>query len=58
MGREVRRVPADWEHPKNSDGCYIALHGRSFSKSLKEWEEGEEMWNKGLRENFSGKGRS
>lgn len=25
MGREVRRVPADWKHPKH-DGNYIPLH--------------------------------
>lgn len=27
MGREVRRVPADWQHPKDSStGRYIALY--------------------------------
>ena len=25
MGREVRKVPADWEHPKNKDGSYKPL---------------------------------
>ena len=25
MGREVRRVPADWEHPKDSEGNYIPV---------------------------------
>ena len=26
MGREVRMVPKDWEHPKNSDGRFKSLH--------------------------------
>jgi hypothetical protein len=26
MGREVRMVPADWEHPKQGDGSYKALY--------------------------------
>ena len=25
MGREVRRVPANWEHPKDGNGHYIPL---------------------------------
>ena len=25
MGREVRRVPADWQHPKKDNGGYIPL---------------------------------
>ena len=25
MGREVRKVPANWEHPKNEDGSYKPL---------------------------------
>ena len=28
MGREVRRVPADWEHPKNYLGKYEPLYDR------------------------------
>ena len=25
MGREVRRVPADWQHPKDARGRFIPL---------------------------------
>ena len=28
MGREVRMVPPDWQHPKNERGAYIPLHER------------------------------
>jgi len=49
MGQEVRRVVLNWEHPKDERGKYIPLLGGSFSKRLKEWEEGNEQWEKGLR---------
>lgn len=25
MSREVRRVPADWQHPRDENGCHIPL---------------------------------
>jgi len=46
MGREVRRVPADWKHPKKR-GEFVPLLG-SWSNHLKsmeehpDWYEGEE----------------
>lgn len=39
MGREVRRVPANWEHPKDSNGRYIPMHER-FTYEPEEIEEG------------------
>lgn len=48
MGREVRKVPKDWKHPKSLDGRYIPLYPRSyFEEGEKEeyympnWEENE-----------------
>jgi len=52
MGREVRRVPADWQHPKDEQGRYIPLLGRSFSKDTAEWNEGKELWEQGKRRHF------
>lgn len=52
MGREVRRVTVKWEHPKDERGNYNPLLGRSFSESLKDWEEGNEQWNKGFRSSW------
>lgn len=52
MGREVRRVPADWKHPKNVKGHYIPLEGGSFSKRLAEWEEGARQWERGFIRNW------
>lgn len=33
MGREVRMVPADWEHPRNNNGSYIPLYD-NYEKAL------------------------
>lgn len=49
MGRKVRRVPADWQHPKNEKGDYIPLLDGFYSKRVAEWDEGERQWNAGFR---------
>jgi hypothetical protein len=51
MGREVRRVPKDWEHPKDNKGNHEPLDGK-FTKRSMEWREGQNQWIKGLRESF------
>jgi len=44
MGREVRRVPATWEHPKDERGRFIPMHER-FCYTESEIEEGlREGW--------------
>jgi len=53
VGREVRRVPANWEHPKRSNGQYIPLND-GYTKRLHDWEEGKSQWEKGLYSDFSG----
>lgn len=35
MGREVRRVPENWEHPTNNNGNHIPM----FEYSYPDWEE-------------------
>jgi hypothetical protein len=37
MGREVRMVPPDWQHPKNEEGRYIPLLSGSFAEARQEW---------------------
>jgi hypothetical protein len=54
MGREVRRVPKDWQHPKDKRGSYIPLLGGSFSERLAEWEQGNAKWSEGLRDDWHG----
>lgn len=52
MGREVRRVPATWEHPKRGRNEYIPLLGDSFSQEAARWDEENERWNKGYRRDY------
>lgn len=51
MGREVRRVPKDWEHSQDNNG-YIPLFD-NFSKSLSRWQKDAAMWQIGFRESYT-----
>lgn len=37
MGREIRRVPPDWEHPKDDDDNYIPLFDIDYQSAAEEW---------------------
>jgi len=54
MGRELRKVAKNWEHPKDGNVYYKPLLGRKFSTSLRRWNFKEKKWNQGLRDNFDG----
>lgn len=41
MSREIRRVPSDWQHPRDSNG-YKPLYDRSYETALQEWVKYEE----------------
>ena len=42
MGREVRKVPKDWQHPKGDNGRYIPLfEGRLFAAYLADFQSGD-----------------
>lgn len=47
MGRELRRVPANWEHPKDEKGRYIPMFDIYYGDALKEWLDGNEKWDNG-----------
>ena len=47
MGREIRRVPPNWEHPKNDDGEYKSMHDEEFDPALEAWLEGYRLWKAG-----------
>lgn len=55
MGREVRRVPKDWEHPKDARGHFVPLFGGSFSQELKKWEVCNGKWIMGSRWDYVSK---
>jgi hypothetical protein len=52
MGREVRRVPADWAHPKKADGEYEPLHD-GLNRRLADWDRDNAKWEEGFEEDFS-----
>lgn len=52
MGREIRRVPKDWQHPKDAKGVDIPLHGECYSKRVSRWDKENEKWSQGLRRDF------
>lgn len=51
MGRQIRRVPANWEHPKRDDGRrpgdYQPKYDESISEAASEWLEGLRKWEAG-----------
>lgn len=55
MGRKVRRVPKDWEHPKNVSGCYVPLRdGAEFARRIAQWDEEAQKWAEGFRSDSKG----
>lgn len=58
-GPSIRRVPPNWEHPKDEKGDYIPMYNETFEEVAEEWKkeyiewenktheyytEGEEFW--------------
>lgn len=54
MGREVRRVPANWQHPKNERGHYIPMMPAGWFDSVySDWkEENDPTWPEPTRDQF------
>ena len=46
MGREVRKVPANWNHPKRSDGSFKPLFD-GFTCRCEDWDRECAKWNAG-----------
>lgn len=47
MGREIRRVPANWQHPKGQMPYgydYLPMHDQNYEDALAEWNEEHEQW--------------
>lgn len=49
MGREIRRVPPDWEHPRDAQGHHEALYDEDYVTAslawlakLRAWESGDD----------------
>ena len=53
MGREVRMVPANWEHPRDEKGHFIALLGGSFKERAAKWDEEARQWANGFVQDYA-----
>ena len=56
MGREIRRVPPNWEHPRYTEenaphnrnvGDYMPMFDKTYAEAAKEWKEGYATWEAG-----------
>lgn len=64
MSREIRRVPADWQHPKYPDdhyetyrrGRFIPLFDYDFAQADAEWMEGWTLWQAGKVQGYGDEG--
>lgn len=53
MGREVRRVPPDWEHPDQENGRGLQpLYDESFDEAARRWKEQFLAWEDGHNATF------
>ena len=44
MGREIRRVPKGWQHPKDDYGDYIPMYDRDYPTASAEWKKNFALW--------------
>jgi hypothetical protein len=65
MGREVRMVPANWNHPKydtnsapypNRVGKHIPLFKGSYAEAAADWDEARTKWEEGLVRDYANGG--
>jgi hypothetical protein len=52
MGRELRRVPANWQHPKKSNGEYQPMFDTYYGDVLKKWIDDNSQWNEGTHKDL------
>lgn len=58
MGREVRMVPANWQHPQEKSEYtgelrFVPLFDGDYESAASGWDEGWRKWQQGLCENYS-----
>lgn len=52
MGREIRRVPPNFEHPRDDTGKFKPMHNQSFADAAKHWKEEFADWERGVRPDY------
>lgn len=54
MGREIRMVPANWEHPKQErwPDRFQPMYNRTFEEAAAEWKKEFSDWERGERPDY------
>lgn len=52
MGREIRMVPPNWEHPKDDRGNMRPMYDQTFDQAAQEWKDRFSAWGRGKREEY------
>lgn len=47
MGREIRRVPLDWEHPRDARGRYQPMYDEAYEDAAARWLTACIAWSQG-----------
>jgi len=53
MGREIRRVPKGWEHPKDEHGDYIPMYDKDYPTACASWKAGFAEWEAKTHKGYS-----
>jgi hypothetical protein len=54
MGREIRKVPPNWVHPKNKNGHDQPMYDKTFEQAAQEWKDEFAAWERGERPSYGG----
>lgn len=52
MGREIRRVPKDWEHPRGDNGNYKPMYDSAYQEAAADWAKEFREWQDGTHKHF------
>lgn len=52
MGREIRKVPTGWHHPRNEQGHFQPLYNESFKEAAQEWTDNFINWQNGTHKHI------
>lgn len=58
MSRKIRKVPENWEHPKNDNGNYQPMYDKDYLTAITEWINDHNLWLKGEHPDQKDGGRS
>lgn len=53
MGREIRRVPPNWQHPRDDRGRYRPLYNGTFDAAARQWLDEAKAWDDGTHETIA-----